>query len=100
MRLMSESVQECSRKRRIAEDPSPIGKPEIGGDDNRAALVTLGQNLKQQLGGFLRGQRGLTKSIAVNGVNGSTDGQRVNGSTGSDQVNTLILQDNPNYPPP
>ena len=36
-----------------AEDLGPVGKTEVGGDDHRPALMTLGQNLKEQFRPFL-----------------------------------------------
>ena len=46
---MGEPVQQSCRQGSIAKDPGPFGKGQVGGDQQRSLLVTIGKDLIQQL---------------------------------------------------
>ena len=47
--MMSETVEQCCRHLRIAEDARPFTECEIGRDDDRGSLVEAADHVEQQL---------------------------------------------------
>jgi len=41
--VMAETIEQRGRELLVAEDFNPFRERQIGGDDGRAALITLGQ---------------------------------------------------------
>jgi hypothetical protein len=46
--MVGEAIEQCRRERGIAEDLNPAREVEVGGDQQTAALVALGAELKQE----------------------------------------------------
>ena len=49
MGVVSEAVEEGCGELLVAEDFDPLGEGEVGGDDGRAALVAIGEQVEEQL---------------------------------------------------
>jgi hypothetical protein len=55
--MMGQPVEQRGRHLWVAEDARPFAKGEIGGDDNRGALVETADQMEQQLAaGLCEGQ--------------------------------------------
>jgi hypothetical protein len=59
---MRQSVEQRGGHLRIAKHARPFGKGEIGGDDDRGALVKLADEMKEQLTAGL-GKRQITEFV-------------------------------------
>jgi hypothetical protein len=51
--LVGDAVDDGLGEARVGEDLCPLAEGEVGGDDQRAALVALGDDLEDELGGAL-----------------------------------------------
>ena len=47
--MVGEAVEQSGGQLLVAEDPDPFGEGEVGGDDGRAALVAVGEDVEEQL---------------------------------------------------
>jgi len=61
--MMSESVEQCGRHLRIAEDAWPFTECKIGRDDDRGSLVEAADHVEQQLSAGL-GEGQITEFVA------------------------------------
>ena len=46
--VMGEPVQQCRGHLGITEDSGPLGKRQVGGDQNAGVLIEFGQQMEQQ----------------------------------------------------
>src|SRR5215472_4158996 len=49
MCVVAEAIEQRGSELLVAEHLDPLGERQVGGDDGRAALVALGQQIEQQL---------------------------------------------------
>jgi hypothetical protein len=47
--VVAEAIEERCCELFVAEDLDPLGERQIGGDDDRTPLITLGLQIEQQL---------------------------------------------------
>ena len=47
--MVAEAVEQRGRELLVAEDLHPLAEGEVGGDDRRAPLVALGEQVEEQL---------------------------------------------------
>jgi hypothetical protein len=47
--VMGEAIEQCGGHFRIAEDAWPFAEGEVGGDDDRGALIEPADQMEQQL---------------------------------------------------
>lgn len=47
--VMAQAIEQRGGEPFVAEDLDPLGERQVGGDDGGAALITLGQEVEQQL---------------------------------------------------
>jgi hypothetical protein len=47
--VVAEAIEQCGSELFVTEYLDPFRERQIGGDDGRAALVALGQQIEQQL---------------------------------------------------
>ena len=47
--MVRQAIEQSGGELLVAEDPDPFGEGEIGGDDGRAALVAVGEDVEEQL---------------------------------------------------
>src|ERR1700730_6457068 len=77
---MQETIQQSGSQGGITgEDARPILESDVGGDDDRAALVAFGDDLKEQLSALVQGQVPLIHRSAI--FLGSGDCDRVHPAT-------------------
>ena len=67
--VMREAVEQRSRHFSVAEDGGPFSEGQVGGDDDRGALVELADEVEQQLpAGLCEGQIELWRKLGDDGL--------------------------------
>jgi hypothetical protein len=54
--VVGETIEQCAGQAFGGEHTSPLVERQVAGDDDRAALVTLAEDLKELLGAWLSGR--------------------------------------------
>jgi len=74
--MMNESVNESNSKPVVAENRVPLGKIKVRSDDETSALVTIGDNLKEQFGSIFV-ERDEANFVNDNEVNFPERGEKI-----------------------
>src|SRR5438309_11938359 len=74
--MVGETIEECGCHLGVAEDARPFAKGQIGGDDDRGALIELAHEMEEQLPASLS-ERQIAKLIENGDHQGFVDGRAV-----------------------